>query len=180
MATRDETKVFRVVGRLVANPTNLAAAFPYGGTELGIVHHSTLVPITRSDPVTAEEYGGEETERVLLGRDWTASILFRAYDPDALAALGFSVATVAGGAVVSEPGESAGALATDHAVKLLFAPEEAGAPGWILYRACPELDDTAQFRTELASELSFLAIFRGYRGTNGYAVKFGALAGLTV
>ncbi len=44
MGTTDVSQVLRVPGRLCINPTNLATAWPHGGTGLGVVGSSVLEP----------------------------------------------------------------------------------------------------------------------------------------
>lgn len=181
MAAADPTLVWRAPGALYLNPTNLVAP-PYGGTALGLVHAYDLRPITREDPVVAEEYGGETTETVFLGRDWRLVATIRAWDNDALAALPWTTAAgLSGKRVVTEPGTHiAGDLGTAKAGKLLFAARDSRAPSFVLYRAIPQLEESARLRFEITNELNIPVVWRALRGAGGNSVQIGVLGDLTL
>lgn len=180
MAAPDETLVFRVPGDLILAPTSSVPP-AYGGTRLGLIHAARLRPITREFAVAAEEYGGETTEIVYLGRDWVVTALLRGWDPDSLGVIFPSSALVSGRRVITEPGShAAGDLETSRAVKLLFAPKDSTHPAWLLHRALPQLEETAELRTELMSELNAPVVFRALRGSGGAAVVIGRISDITI
>jgi len=162
----DPTKVHRSGGRLVLNPTAIGAAYPHGGTVLGLIDAVRLEPITRGDPIEAEEYGGEEVEDVFLGRQWTLEALLRQWDQPALALL-FPGVFVGGSGqpVVREPDSSfkPGAHNSSRAQTVLFSPYDADTPGWIMYEAVPLVDRTVKLNTRIVSELTIGIVLKGYR-----------------
>lgn len=182
MAARDAGKIYRVEGKLLAAASfNFAAAFPYGGTELGTCHEITVIPVPRADPVLAEEYGGEEVETVHLGFGWLATAVVRGWDPDALEIPFTGVSADGTGApVVSMPDSSfeEGDLYTSRATAFAFVATDDRYPSLLLPRATPLVSQTARLKWALLDELSAVVAFRVYRNGSGKHVKFARRAAL--
>ena len=183
MAAPTETNVYRAAGQLCINPTNLGVAFPHGGTSLGLVSEARLRSATRSFTVRAEEYGSEVTEEIHLGRDWVCAVTVKGWDNDTLGTIFPN--TAAGGSsgveVISEPGgKDPGTLLTGNAVKLCFSPFESQHPGFLVYRAIPNVERSGRLRFQVARSLSFMAVFRGVRDASGRVVQIGLLEDLTL
>jgi len=136
-----------------------------GGTQLGLVHDIRLIPTDRVEDVLAEEYGGEATETVFLGREWAIACLLRNYDADALNAR-FGPSAVGG--VLADPGSfTAGALMTSTAKTYTFTPNDPANPAITLYFAAPDGTRSGELPFDGRDELSYLAVFRGYREAAG-------------
>ena len=181
MATPNPNQILRAPGRLVINPTDLGAAFPYGGTALGIVKAIAIRPGAKYQRITAEEYGGEVVEMVGNGEAWTLAAILRDFDHDAVAKL---FGTVSAGNVVTYPGSvRAGRLMSDLAVKLLFAPNNpAVAPACLFYRALPLLEDAAAMSMSRAAEFGVSMVFVALRNGSdpAKAVAMGPLGSLSL
>ncbi len=183
MGALDPTKVHRVQGNLCVDPDDLSEVFPHGGKAIGITHYVTLLPTTRKFLLTAEEYGRETTEELYMGRDWVVSCLIRQWDNDMITTMfpNTAVGGTTGDRVIKEPGGLApGVPLSTRAVKLCFSPIDAAQPGFIVYRALPQVEIAARFRFHLISELGFIAVFRALRDANGNTHQIGRLADLTV
>jgi len=184
MAAPDEALVFRAGGTIYLNPTSVTS--PYGTSikQLGVTHNVALSPIVRQFNITAEEYGGEVVEGVNMGRDWMLTCLVRGYDPDALAAAGFyntSTGASTGKKVLSEPGGLAiGSLLTSKAVKLMFVPYNALHPGFIAYRALPNLQSSTRINYSVKRDWSYIATFRLVRDSSARHLQIGRIADLTL
>ena len=64
MSTGSVRDVLRVPGKLVINPTDITAAFPHGGTELGLTRDSEMRFGIKTELVHAEEWGNQPVESV--------------------------------------------------------------------------------------------------------------------
>lgn len=174
MGAADAGKIWRTPGIVVANPTDLSAAAPFGGTQLGTIHFGRLRPLERVDEITAEEYGGETTEIVLRGRDYVCVAIVRGWDGDALQRIFRSTAVgSSGNRVINEPADEHGDLGTGVAASILFAPNDARHPAWLLPRAVPLIAEAAELQASIVSELNLAVAFRCLRDANGRAVRIG-------
>lgn len=182
MAAPDVTQVHYTTGALIVAPTNLTGP-DYGGTRLGIIDSCRLTPITRNFFITAEEYGGETVDEVYLGRDWILTCTVRGYDNDSLDTLFPNTADGSSSTktVISEPGGLlAGSTNSGRAVKLLFAPEDSTQPGFLFYRAMPQLRRAVNIDFRLNRETAFLTHWRGIRDASGRVIQIGRVEDLTV
>lgn len=164
MATRSETAVKRIAVRLVKDPSNLSAAFPYGtGTELGSVRGFRLKPMEPVALVKAEEKGGRPVEGIRGGRYAILTCLLRGFDAAAISLL-FPDSPGSGRITAEDPGTVGypGALVTALACKILAAPETSGDPAIYFPRAIPLLAEEAEIpfqnREEAVIAVSFLAL----------------------
>ncbi len=129
MASTDLPSVLQVPGRLVVAPTNLSAAYPYGGTELGAVHRIAVRRVAASFDVMATEYGGAVVETIQGGENWALAATLRQYDDDAVSTVfpNTALGTTTKRRAVKHWADAAspvrpGSLVSSRAVKLLFAP----------------------------------------------------------
>ncbi len=83
MALSSPDRIFKLAGRLVSGATDLTAAFPHGGTELGNVRDAEFRPIQKTSLVTNEGWGGQASEVVYMGESAILAVVLRGYDIDA-------------------------------------------------------------------------------------------------
>lgn len=176
----------RIPGVLIANPTDLAAAFPYGGTVLGVVRSIELDLGARVRMVIDEGGGGGVIEQVKLGQASALHAVIRSWDPNMVAAL-FPNTTSFEGLPVQVNQESGtgieppGIFGSGSAVKLLFAPV---APlhheGIILYRAVPYAQEAARMQLSLTKEVGVAVSFMGLPNDSALRHKIGFLERLTL
>lgn len=198
MAAIDPTKVYRAPGRVAIGPTDLATAFPCGGTALGVMARFTLMPQESASlpRVTAEEYGGQTVEAIEIHGDVVAGCYLRQTDADVFNTL-FSTTTESGGLrYIKWPGTRRdGALWSDKAAKLLFAPDDPNQPAVILYKALPMLQEGYALNMSIYgyagyaaglgmgmgfSELMYATMWVGLRDANGNIGQMGKLSLLSV
>lgn len=155
-----------IVGRLVKDPTDLTAAFPYGGTALGLVRDAEWIVGTRNFKVVSEVLGSP-VEAVYARQSVVLSCVAREFDSDFLSSTFLS--TAAGGTtgrriVQSRPRDAAkdmpGRSLEDLAAKIYFAPLDEKAHGLILYRALPLIDEAAPVNLQLRSEVGILCLWQ--------------------
>ena len=184
MAAPDEAIVYRSGGTLWLTPTSITPPGYGSATQLGVTHNVKLSPVVRQFNVTSEEHGGEVVEGVNMGRDWVLTTLIRGYDAASLPAAGwFNTATgsSSGKKVLSEPGGLAiGSLLTGKAVKLLFAPFDTAHPGFLAYRALPNLQSLTKISYSSTKDWSYLATFRLVRDASSRALQIGVVADLSI
>tara|TARA_R110000824_G_scaffold89186_1_gene218907 strand:+ start:1385 stop:1939 length:555 start_codon:yes stop_codon:yes gene_type:complete len=184
MGVADSGKVLRVGGRLCINPTNLATAFPHGGTALGMISEAVFQPGLKRYEVTAEEYGGEPIDLVITSETVVFGCLLRGMDSDAWST-SFEDTTTgssSGEKVVEYPGATrAGTLASARSVKLLYSPDDIqNDPAILMYSACPILSETAELALAISQEMVVRVVFQGIRDTSGNVYQIGLLEDLTV
>ena len=187
MATSSSAQSLRVPGRLVKDPTNLAAAFPYGGTELGLVRGLWIEPRPRYFEVTAEEYGGEPVELIELGWSVYVGTLFRAHDNDAVSAVWPNTATgsSSGDEVIEWPGTvRAGGKLASRSFKLLYVPRDVGNhPAALIYKALPTLEVGMRMVDRITTEWRYPVEFLALRDTalsSDNAIAVGKLEDLSL
>lgn len=164
----------RIPGRLCADPTNLAGAFPHGGTDLGLVSEQRFRLNAERGEVRAEEFGGEATEYVIAGQSPVYAAFLTGLDSNMLAKIfesGFKY-----------PGSNApGTLGSARGFKLLFSPRDTvNHPGLIVYNAVglPDVAAELSFATNLDTGL--LVVFKGLRSASGNIYQVDKLGALTL
>jgi len=167
-------------GKLVADPTDLGVAFPYGGTVLGVMHEVAILRRGFLDGRTAEELGGEVAEQTYRGEEWAVSAVLQTWDADALARI-YTIATGGSGGVpvVSYPGATRGSKQSDRAIALLLAPEDAAETGALFYAALPQLLDDVLIlsgRERLEKRAGWL----GIRDSSGRVVQMARVQDMTL
>ena len=176
-----------VPGRLCVNPTGFGVAYPHGGTAFGIVKAIAIRPGYGYEDVTAEEYGGERVETVATGENWVFAAIMRSWDHDGLSRVFPSEAVGGSGqplvtppSLVANTGR-AGRLMSAASVVLCFSPDSPlHHPGFVMHRALPLLDETAEANLSLARPQELLVVFRAIRNAAGKAVSWGRLADIVL
>lgn len=176
MSSTNLRSIFRVRGRLVMNPTDVVAtAFPYGGTELGLVRDAELSLNVKTKEVTAEEWGGTPVEVVYGGERAVFAAVLRDYDKDAVQQIfpdtAFATPAVSPNAQslfryrpasttseLSRPGR----LLSTKSFKLLFAPDAADShPFMVMYKAIPHVEAAVKLQFSLGEEFGIAVAFVG-------------------
>ena len=177
MAAPDVTTVQGAAGTLYWNPTSLSAGSLTGGTQLGLVTEVSLIPVQRTFPLRAEDYGGKGVEEYEMGRDWIMSGLARGLDDAMLARLGFSVSS----SVTSETlTQNKGAAMSARAGVLLFKPNDAAHYGFVLWNAMARVRDGARIPWSLHNRLSYALVFRAIPDSSGNDVTIGPYESLSI
>lgn len=165
MAAASPANILRLRGRLVASPTNLGAAYPHGGTEIGLVRDARFKYGVITQEITAEEYGGTATEAVYAAESAVFAGIARDYDNDMIARLFPNTATGGSGfARVDHLATDAGRLLSSDSIVLLFAPAATNAttghPHILVYNAVPVLDAAAELQLHAGAEAGVAFVFR--------------------
>lgn len=167
MATADLNQCLQAPGRLVINPTDLSAAYPYGGTELGAVHQIGVRRTAGSFDVIASEYGGAVVETIQGGENWVLGAYLRDFDNDAIATVFPNTATgtttkrrgVKHWADAASPVRP-GAKGSDRSVKLLFAPYDVDRCRAVyFFRALPRVEEQWEMRLAVDERVEVPVLF---------------------
>lgn len=186
MAARDPTNLLVVPGRLVISPTDLSAAYPYGGTELGIVRDHVFRPNQETRQVVAEEFGGHVVEEIVTRQAAVFAAVLHSWDAAAIPhVLGNAAAGDSGRPLVSEYVADgtvrAGQFLSERAVKLLFVPEALRtAPAILLFRAAPMLDSRAALELRRNVDAGLAVLWRALPDDTLRVYQMGALEDLTL
>ena len=170
----------RLRGTLIENPTDMTAASPYGGTELGFTPLMAYRPNPKTPIQIAEEFGGMIVEAAYMGLSAVLVGILRTWDNDALTRIFPNTieGTKTGDRVVSYQafGSSAqpGDLASDRSIGLLFAPAaEEFHPFIYFYRALPLVEKTAEIRLNMVDDFGIAFAFRAIPDSNGKVIDKG-------
>ena len=80
MVAGSASRTLRSPGRIVIGPTNLSAAYPYGGTEIGRAKTVVLTSIGQSFRVSCEGLGGEPSDVLGSPSYYVFSCFLRGWD----------------------------------------------------------------------------------------------------
>lgn len=187
MATRSVRNVIRAPGKLIKDPTNLSAADPYGGTELGVVRNLVFRPGHETEESLGEEFGRVVAATLVAERAVFACVL-RSWDNDMLAAVFPNTAAPTKGRFRLVHGRASGGsfnragYALDSlAFKLLFVPfavEE--HPALIMYNAVPMVDESAEIQMSIGAEYGLALMFKATPDATGRDYTDGSLSDLAV
>jgi hypothetical protein len=181
MGANDVTKVLRAGGQLIKNPTNLGAAYPYGGTELGVLDDVVLQPVFTSSIAKGgdDKFANQTVEGLYLGESWILGVSLRQFDADVVGTLFPNVGTV-GPRKLSASTVKPGYRLSNRSCVLLFKPENPEHPSVLLYRVLPVLDETAALVMKAIDELTFPAVFHAIPNTSGHVYAMDVLANLSL
>ena len=191
MASPNVRNILRLPGRLVAAPTNLLAAYPHGGVELGVVRDVEFRPGIKASLVTAEEYGGVVTEAIYAGEAPILACVLRSFDNDLIERLflNTSVPVVSGasgdriilGRASGAGVNRAGTLRDASAIVLLFTPKNVDMhPMVLIRRAIPMVEETAALALSLSQELGLGLVFYCAPDSSGRTYDVGKRQDLTL
>jgi len=187
MGAEDIASIVRNAVRACINPTDLSAPWPHGGTGLGALRGAYAAPGIQHVDVTAEEWGVEVVEAVYVGESWTIGLLLRQYDDDVAATVfpNVEVGSDTGKKTIYQDADAtyrAGSKASSKAVTLLLTARDVrsgtNSKAILFHRALPMIEASAQIRHSLTSEMTFPAVFRAIRATDGRTYQYGDLADL--
>ena len=183
MGAIDLEEVLRAPCQVCQDPTNLSAAFPHGGTALGLTSYQVVVPNFKYDHVHAHERGGARTETIFGGGDAVLGLRIRQYDADAYTLI-FPQVTTGGSRLLVRSGEGTeGEYLSGRGVALLFSPVGADGgqdpPGLYAPLAVPRFDESLELRFQVLREFYVPVLFDLYPTSTVKAWNFGPLSTLS-
>lgn len=161
--------------------TDLTAAWPHGGTGLGLVSSVQVMPPALYRPVVREEDNASDVV-IFLGGPFLVGMRIESWDNDALAAVHPSSTTVTGDRVLQWPGSGTlpGSQVTPLS-KLVITPEDETKPGVIVYSAAPMVQLNEGMRLQAKNFLWVPIVFSALPDGSGRLAamgKFTKLSGL--
>jgi len=179
----DVAHVIRATGRIVLDPTNLSAAYPHGGVEIGLVRLCVLQPVVARFRVISEGLG--EATDIVASREYVFACVLRGWDDDAIRMLmpgGYAAGSSSQHAVFRRPGTTVpGASALSRAMILLFVPDDPiHVPALLIYRAVPDWQQGASINLQRGEEFSLPLRFHCARDSGGKILQLGMLADLSL
>ena len=182
MATADARNIVRGIGgTLIAAPTDLTLASPYGGTELGVVKQVRFRYGYKTWKTTGEEWGGATTAVGYAGEEPYLMAVLREFDDDLLQKIFPNTSAgvksqkrVVRGQVVGTI--RAGEVRTGF--KLLYAAESPTHPSILLYNAIASLEDTSELTLSFGEELGTVVVFDALPDSDGNMYDQGRITDL--
>lgn len=167
MVIARQDNVLHIPGRLIAAPTDLTIASPFGGTELGMASDVIFRPNLRRKEIRAEEFGGEITDFVKTGQAPQLGMFIRGFDEDMILKVfdGSSKSTLTGKPQIDYPTDAApGTLASATGIVLLYAADNTeDHPSILLYNALPLIEEVTEIKFSIKDEFGIPVLFYGVR-----------------
>jgi hypothetical protein len=194
MGTIDVRAVRHVPGRLAFGCTDLTAAWPHGGTGLGVVHGLILTRYGTAYPATAEAFAGDPVEYLEPGEAWGIGGRIGTLDDDMLgkAFPSTPTGTISGHEYVTAPGSvHGGDWMSSRSFVCVFTPEGAthaasataadvDAPFIVLYRCLPVMGDPLEITLNRKQDVSIRFAWMGIRDSSSRVMAFGRRRDLQV
>ncbi len=174
MSTASTRGILRIPGRLCYGASlDLTAAFPHGGTAIGMCRDIVFHPGVKTLTDEAEEFGGVVTKAYFAGEKPFLSCVLRDFDNDWISTVfpNTSAGVVTGDRVISsKPGDDtenrAGTGIT--AIKLCVSPHSPNRhPFVVLMAAFPAVDETQELQFSLGEEVGLAGVFWAGVDTSG-------------
>lgn len=185
MVAGDVARIIRAPGRVVIGPTDLSAAYPYGGVEIGLTTLCAIQSFGTPFPVLYESLG--EAGEVLEGnKSFVFTCFVRGIDDNAVEQLwssaNYSAGSVSAHAVLKEPGTRVpGEGGIARAVILLYTPDDiVHVPSLLIYRGVPDWGDGAEMLFQRGSELGIPIAINCLRDGNNLIYSMGRHSDLSL
>lgn len=185
MAAPNTRNVVKIPGTLVKNPTNLSAAYPYGGTILGEIRAFSFAVQSKHEEITAEEWGDQVVDIVHGGTSVKLSCVLRGFDNDALEAIfpDTEVAVPSRERRISWRVDNgrAGTLLSTLSFVLLFVPKAADRHNAVLMRdAVPVVEDALELLLSQDKEAELPVLFYGRPDANNKVAEVSRIGDMTL
>jgi hypothetical protein len=169
-------EILRVPGKLYANPTGFMLPADFG-TPLGIVHDVALRLEQSYQFVTAEEYGNQRVEGTQTTSGCALGFVLRGWDKDCIERIFPNTASgsFSGKRRVVEPSTiRPGERLSNRSIVLLFAPDDRDRhPMFVMRRALPALEETAEIRLHMDEDFGLPVVFYAIRDANAKLFDWG-------
>ncbi len=185
MAAPATKNMLRIPGTIVKDPTNLSAAYPYGGTILGLVHQIVFKPMAKSHAQTAEEWGEQVVEVFYGGTSVILAATLRGMDDDAYAAVWPDTETGSPSGekkvtILTTAGR-AGSKLSALSMKILFVPESAIRHRAVLIRdAIPIVAEDASLAFASSEEIALSVAFLARPDSSDRVAEIGYIKDMTL
>ncbi len=153
---------WRPAGRLVASPTDLGAAFPHGGTDLGEVLDIDFATEIKDADVESEVKGGEIVETVVACERAQLQVVLGAMTTAMLAKV-LDAPDSDGGSYAASGGDGGTRLGSSREFVLLYAPRRSTEPGLLMFRAMPMWGRSSTIHLGIRRAPGALVTFKGIR-----------------
>lgn len=184
MAAGNAARTIKNAGRLVVGPTDLTAAYPYGGTEVGRTKLVVIQSFGEQYRIEGEALG-RATDILEADKRWTFSCFLRGWDDDAVDLLmsdGDAVGGVSSHQVWNAPGSTTpGASALTRAKILIYVPDDLlHNPAVLVFSAVPQWTPGAELALQRGAEFGIPLSAECFEDTNGNTLSIGRLADLSL
>lgn len=207
MAAPSPQNMRRLKGKLLvatnASDFDLTAAYPYGGTEMGLCRSAAFVWGIKYAPIQCEEFGGIATEFMYLSETAVLSAVLREYDDDMIKTVFHSSnegmngttgkkVTVSGKPVVraglsskvatsgignTYPGQIVSALHKS----ILFVPDDTENHEFLLmYNAMPMVQEASDMKMTAAEWAEVGVVFHAIPDSTGKLYEFGRITDIPI
>lgn len=187
MSARDVEQVLRVGGQVAFGVTDLATAWPHGGTGLGVVSYAVVMPNRKTEIERGadDKFAGQVVGLHHAGESWTIGLSLRQWADDVLTAIFRNYITAGSGNKVLVDAIQMGgsALVPGQDVptlgNLLFTANNPDHPCVLFYDVRPVIEETSELMMTAINELQVDVVFQAL-STGVKMYQMGKLADLTL
>lgn len=182
--------ISKIKGSLILSPTDLTTSSPFGGTLLTPTRDIIVFCGTRSEIVTAEEWGGqavdvlqgaEEARIAVVLRAWDASMLAAALPQSESGGTGERLWIYQPGADDDDTVRPGRSLEASYGVKIAIVPRAVDRqPFVVLHNAVPSVQRTHELRMSLNAELDLGVVWQGLPDDTGRVASIGRREDITL
>lgn len=168
-------------GKLAYGCSNLATAWPHGGTGLGLVGQVFLYPQKKWAGLIQEETNSE-SEVLWLGGSLVVGLTLEGWDEDAMAVLHPNTATSSSRTIVEWPGTDVppGGPITPLS-NVVFTPRDTtNGKGWVIYKAAAVPNLNSEFAFNAGKFLEIPAVLVAIPDGSERLGKFGKFSDLSL
>ena len=184
MASADVVRTIRAPGRIVVAPSDLAAVYPHGGTEVGLTRACVLQPLGQSFAVAAEGLAGSPTDILEPPHEYVFSCFVRGWSDAAVSRFfrdRYAAGAVSGHARYSAPSPPFGSSGLPYALTILFVPDDPiHVPAIVIYRGLPDWSENSEIAFQRVDELGLPLAVDCLRSDAGKILEVGMLADLSL
>lgn len=184
MTSGTASQILRAPGRWVVGPTDLSAAYPYGGIEIGKTKAVVVQNLGHAMKIISEGLG-EATDILDADNRYVVAFTLRGWDRDALERLktdNYVEGAVSKQAVFAVPGgNQPGSSTLGRARVMLFVPDDViHSPAILIYRGVPDWTEGGEIAFQRQEELAFPMAVECFRDTNNKMLAIGRLIDLSL
>lgn len=178
MVLRNPENAIRLQGTLIKGADDLTAAYPYGGTVLGLISSGRFLPNMSSKSIKVEEWGNTVFD--VLQAPQTAFIMgvLRSFDRDCLKTIFPTTVTgTSGDEYVKMELEQTSAgnpfRVSTNSFKLLFAPVDDLNPFIVFYNAMPMVKEGTEISLSKNDEMQMGVVFQAVSDSSNKVYQWG-------
>lgn len=139
MADLKPEDVLNIPGRIALSPTDLSAAYPHGGSAVGIIGDVVYEPNYQYRPFLMREGGKRGFDLIEVPSDGMLTVLCRQWDPEVIGSIYPASTTQTDGSELGRVTGSSNRFIGSNGIKIAYSPLDETKKGVLFYHAIPTI-----------------------------------------